>query len=99
LLPQYQKRVYFLCIQIERVANPEAAPDDELFDQRRALSANERLRTFFGVHLAAAPNNARLYPQLARDKAASPFSFQSVTPAGVAIPSGLVGELEMKCDD
>jgi hypothetical protein len=62
LFPQYQKRVYFLCIQIERVANSQAAPDDEFFHQRRAPTADKRPGAFFGVHLTTPPNDALLSP-------------------------------------
>jgi hypothetical protein len=66
---------------------------------RHAAGAHQRHRALRRDDRSSRPNGPLGATLGARQKAAPALSFQALLPALVALPRGLVGELEMKGDD
>src|ERR1700733_1021591 len=98
LIPQNQKCVHFTRLQIDRIRDPEPAPHEELFHQRKAFASHKRLRAFLRLRLLPSPDDPRFAALFNGQKTAPPFLLQTVLSAAVAIPPGPVRKLEVERD-
>src|SRR6266567_786819 len=96
---QYDERLRLLGSQLSGPYSSQPPPHEEFLNQRVTLRPDIRFRAGRDGDASPRPNRRRARIVAPSHPAASPFHFQSGFPAGVALPTGLVGKQKVEGDD
>src|SRR6266545_1839089 len=96
---QNQERLRCAGVQFLYPQSSQAPPHQELLHPGDALSRDERLRARLGRRLPARPHDRCPRRRPRCQPSATALLFQAGCPARVALPAGLVGELELEGDN
>ncbi|MBI2686416.1 MAG: hypothetical protein HYX27_08875 [Acidobacteria bacterium] len=96
---QHRERLDALGWIVPQISLSPQPPDMMLFEQSQARRPDEGLRTLRQQHRAAGPYRPLGSALVLRQISAAALLFQALRSAFVALPRGLVRELELEGDD